>query len=71
MKYGWKYVFEPTPKNVSKWLLALRAVFGVAQAAAVIDHASVATQLSIIVIGATLHELGSLIGDESNSGPTV
>lgn len=62
MQYGWKYIFEPTPKNVSKWLLAIRAIFAAVQATAVIEHASVRTQLLIIAVGAVLHELGNMIG---------
>jgi len=69
MVYGWKFIFEPTPKNVSKWLLSIRAVFGVIQGAAIIDHASVRTQLVILAVGAALHELGTLFGDLPTQDP--
>ena len=69
MLYGWKYIFEPSPKNVAKWLLAIRAVFGVVQGAAIIEHATVRTQLVILAVGALLHELGTMIGDASKQDP--
>lgn len=69
MKYGWNYIFEPTPKNVSKWLLAIRAIFGAVQAAAIMQHASARTQLVILAVGALLHELGTMVGDVPNEPP--
>lgn len=63
MAYGWKYYFEPTPKNVSRWLLGLRAAIGLTQGAAVLEHASVATQLTLLIIGGILHEFGMLFAE--------
>ena len=60
MKYGWKYYLEPTPKNVSKWLLALRAVIGLVQAGAAYEHLDWKIQIGLLGIGALMHELGSM-----------
>jgi hypothetical protein len=66
VKYGWQYYFEPTPKNVSKWLLALRAVIGLVQAAAIYEHMDWRWQLALLAIGGAIHEFGMMISEVPN-----
>lgn len=63
MKYGWSYYFEPTPKNVSKWLLALRAVIALAQAAAIYEKVDWRVQLTLLAVGGAAHELGMMFAE--------
>ncbi len=65
MRYGWKYYLEPTPKNVSKWLLALRASIGLVQAAAAYEHVDWRVQIGLLGIGAVMHELGSMFAEDA------
>lgn len=63
-KLGWEHYLSPTPKNISKILLALRAVLGVVSAAAIIEQSSPTVQLIILGLGALLHEAGMFFAED-------
>lgn len=65
MKVGWKYYFEPTPKNVSRWLLALKGSLAtVATSAFFSDHQTAA--FWILLVTGTLNEFGQLFAETPN-----
>ena len=62
---AWKAYLEPTPKNVKKWLLAVKSIVGVCAGSAYFtDHAQAGFWM--LVAGAIVNELGNLLADESN-----
>lgn len=73
MTYGWKYYFEPTPKNVSRWLLALKGTLAtVATTAFFSEHQTAA--FWILLSTGLLNEVGNLFAEQpttNNDQPTT
>lgn len=38
MKYGWDYYFEPSPKNVGRWILGIKGILVTASTSAFVGH---------------------------------
>jgi len=67
MKYGWKYYFEPTPKNVSKWFLAIKGSLAtVATSAFFSNHEKEA--FYILLATGFLNELGLMFSENKMDG---
>ena len=62
MKYGWQYYLEPTPKNVSRWLLALKSITAIAAGSLYVTH-SPAHGFWVMMAGGVLNELGMLFSE--------
>lgn len=63
MKYGWKYYLQPTPKNVSKWMLVVKGTLAtVATTEFVSGNQKVA--FYILLVAGFLSELSAFFGDE-------
>ena len=70
MNYGWKFYFEPTPKNVSRWLLALKSVvIGVGASAYVMQSHKAA--FWILLAGGILNEFGLMFSQEPDKKPPL
>jgi hypothetical protein len=65
MKIGTKHYFEPTPKNIQKWLLGVKTILGTIGTASFFSGSEKAA-FFILLGGAVLNELANLFGDESN-----
>ena len=62
MKFGLKNYFEPTPKNIQKWMLAVKGIIGtVAGASYVGNHEPLA--FSLLIGGAVLDQLANLFSE--------
>jgi hypothetical protein len=65
MKIGFKQYFQPTPKNLRKWLLAGKSLI-----ATIATHEFFSGNANnafwIMVAGAALNELANLIGETPN-----
>ena len=66
MKVGIKHYFAPTPKNIQKWLLAVKTILGTIGTASFFSGNEKAA-FFIMLGGAVLNELANLFSD----GPTV
>jgi hypothetical protein len=64
-KISLKNYFEPTPKNLRKWLLAIKSILGTISGAAYINGKE-KVAFWILVGGAFIDELTNLISNESN-----
>lgn len=62
MKVGIKQYFNPTPKNVQKWLLAIKTLLGTAATASFFSSNENAA-FWIMFAGAAINELANLIGE--------
>lgn len=62
MNYGWKYYFEPTPKNVSKWLLALKGSLATVATSAFFSNHETEAFWILLTMGA-MNEIGNLFAD--------
>lgn len=60
-----KNYFEPTPKNVKKWLLAIKSILGTISGAAYVNG-NEKMAFWILVSGAVIDGLANLFNNESN-----
>ena len=60
----WKAYLEPTPKNVKKWLLAVKSIIGVCAGSAYFADRPDAA-FWIMLAGAIVNELGNILTDEN------
>ena len=58
----WKSYLEPTPKNVKKWLLAIKSVIGVCAGSAYFADRPDAG-FWMLVAGAIVNELGNILSE--------
>jgi hypothetical protein len=63
MKYGWKYYFAPTPKNVSRWMIALKGVLATVATTAFVEGNETFAFYLLLGTG-LLNEFGQLFGEE-------
>ena len=63
-KFGFGQYFKPTPKNVRKWVLALKSLVGTI-ATADFFNGNPTRAFWIMFAGAVLNELANLIGEET------
>jgi hypothetical protein len=64
-KISLKNYFEPTPKNLRKWLLAIKSILGTISGAAYINGKE-KVAFWILVSGAVIDGLANLFNNESN-----
>lgn len=64
-KISLKNYFEPTPKNVKKWLLAIKSILGTISGAAYVNG-NEKMAFWILVSGAVIDGLANLFNNESN-----
>ena len=65
-KISIKYYFEPTPKNVKKWLLAIKSVLGTISVSAYVNG-NEKIAFWILVGGAVIDELTNLFSNENGN----
>jgi hypothetical protein len=61
-----KNYFEPTPKNVKKWLLAIKSILGTISVSAYVNG-SEKVAFWILVGGAVIDELTNLFSNEDRN----
>jgi hypothetical protein len=66
-KFGIKQYFQPTPKNLRKWLLAGKSLIGTI-ATADFFNGNPSRAFWIMFAGAALNELANLIGEDITEG---
>lgn len=64
MKYGLSQYFQPSPKNIQKWLLALKGLMTTIGGATYFQDPKMA--FWILVATGVVNELGNLFGSETN-----
>lgn len=65
-KISLKNYFEPTPKNVKRWLLAFKSILGTISGAAYVNG-NEKVAFWILVGGACIDELTNLISNEDRT----